>query len=192
MNKDLLITVNRKDKVLGYRSREECHSGKGILHRAFSIFIVNDNGEFLIQKRSKYKSLWSLYWSNTCCSHPNAKDAKEEDAKDAKNAKENLIKQAEKRLKEELGFRSKLKFLYKFCYQAKYKNKGSENELCYVLLGKYNEQEIKPNPKEIADFKWVKYTTLINQIKKNPEKFTPWFKKIIKDKRFILAMRPCG
>jgi len=168
-----LISVDKNDEVLGYKTWKECHAGKGILHRAFSVFIVNNKGEVLLQKRSKYKFLWPLYWSNTCCSHLNAKNTKETDAK---NAKENLTKQAERRLKEEMGFTTKLKISYKFCYKASYKDKGSENELCYVLLGKYNGRKIKPEKKEVNDYKWVKFKTLINRIKKRPLVYTPWLK----------------
>ena len=175
MNK--LIKVNKDDKVLGLIDKGRAHQGKGILHRAFSIFVVNDRGDILLQKRSKYKKLWPLFWSNTCCSHPNAKNAKETDAK---NAKKNLTKHAEKRLKEEMGFTTKLKISYKFCYKASYKDKGSENELCYVLLGKYNGRKIKPDKKEVNDYKWVDLEWLKKDFKQNPSIYTPWFKKIIK------------
>ena len=177
MNK--LIVVDKNDKVLGYKSWEECHRLKGILHRAFSIFIFNNKNELLLQKRSKYKPLWPLYWSNTCCSHPgNAKNAKETDAR---NAKKNLTKQAEKRVKEELGFSAKLKVLYKFCCQAVYKSKGSENELCYVLLGKYDDQKIKLDKKEVADCKWISFDWLKKDINKNPDIYTPWLKMELKE-----------
>ena len=181
-----LIIVNKQDKVLGYKSKGECHRLKGIFHRAFSIFVINDKNEILLQKRSKYKLLWPLFWSNTCCSHPNAKGAKINDAKDVKK---DLIKQAEKRLKEEMGFSCGLKPIFKFQYQAVYKNIGSENELVAVLLGKYGGQKIKPDLKEAAGFKWISLKDLINQIKKSPEEFTPWFKKIIKDRRFLREIK---
>lgn len=157
-----LIVVDKQDKILGYESWEKCHSLKGILHRAFSIFVFNKKGEILLQKRSKYKKLWPLYWSNTCCSHP--------------RENEDIVKVGERRLKEEFGFTTKLGVLYKFCYRAVYKKIGSENELCYVLIGKY-DGKVKPDKKEIADYKWVSLNYLKKDLSQNPDDYTPWFKK---------------
>ena len=158
-----LIIVDSNDNILGFEEKEKCHDGNGILHRAFSVFVFNDKKELLIQQRSKLKRLWPLYWSNTCCSHP--------------RLNENLIESAEKRLKEECGISCKLKELYKFQYSAKYKGKGSENEICSVFIGRLsNAQDIAINPKEIADFKWIKIDNLKKDIEENPDKYTPWFK----------------
>ncbi len=64
-----LILVDLEDNEIGHLSKVECHKNEGVLHRAFSIFLFNDKGHLLIQKRSSQKKLWPLYWSNTCCSH---------------------------------------------------------------------------------------------------------------------------
>lgn len=173
-----LIAVNKQDKILGYKTWQECHSLKSILHRAFSIFVVNNKGEILLQKRSKYKPLWPLFWSNTCCSHP--------------RKGETIKEVAERRLKEELGFTTLLKEIFKFSYRAVYKNIGSENEVCTVLVGKYNGK-ITPNKKEVADYRWISLTQLKKEIKEKPEIFTPWFRKIIKNKKFAEYLRiMCG
>ena len=172
-----VIVVNKKDQILDYQDKEKCHQKKGVLHRAFSIVVINGHREILLQQRSKYKMLWPLFWSNTCCSHPNAKNAKKENAK---NAKKNLITQAEQKLKEEMGFTISLKPIFKFEYQAKYKDVGVENELTTVLLGKYKEQKIKPDKNEVADYCWVSLDKLNKEIKKRPEIYTPWLKEIIK------------
>lgn len=176
--KDKLVVVDKNDNFLKMEDKWECHEDNGILHRAFSIFIFNDKGELLVQKRSKFKKLWPLYQTNTCCSHPR-KD-------------ESYVKAAERRLKEELGFSCPLKYLYKFMYNAKYKNIGSENELCAVLVG-FTNAKTKPNPKEIADWKYVNVKELVEDMGKNPEKFTPWFKmelkKLLKDYRKELRLK---
>ena len=156
-----LILVNRKDKIKSYSDEEKCHQAKGILHRAFAIFIFNDKNQLLIQKRSKLKKLWPGYWENSCSSHP--------------FKGETYLKAGERRLKEELGFNYQLKFIDKFLYQASYKDIGSENEICTVLIGKYNK-EPKPDPKEVADWKWINPKELKKEIAKNPQKYTPWVK----------------
>lgn len=155
-----LIRVDQNNNVLGRIDKEKAHQLKRKLHRAFSIFIINRKKEILLQKRSKNKKLWPLFWSNACCSHPITKD---------------IAKEAELRLKKELGFSAKLKYIYKFCYQAEYKNIGSENELCYVFIGKYNG-EIRFNKKEVADYKWVDVGWLRKDIENFSDKYTPWFK----------------
>jgi isopentenyl-diphosphate delta-isomerase len=163
---DKIIVVDQQDNIINFESKEKCHNGDGILHRAFSIFIFNNKEQLLIQQRSKFKRLWPLYWSNSCCSHPRPN----EDYKES----------AERRLKEELGIFCKLKLLYKFRYKARYKNIGSENEICAVLIGKSNATII-PNPEEISDYKWINLEELKKNINKNPEIYTPWFKMEIKE-----------
>jgi len=182
-----IIAVDENNKFLKFVNKDIAHQVKGILHRAFSIFIFNSCGELLLQQRSKYKKLWPLYWSNTCCSHPkaNAKDAKRENTE---NVKKNLTKQAEKRLKEEMGFTCKLKPLFKFYYKAVYKKTGSENELCTVFLGRYQGQRIVPDEKEAADYRWLSLDRLNKKINENPGIYTPWLKKMIKDKKINSAI----
>jgi isopentenyl-diphosphate delta-isomerase len=160
--KNLLVLVDRKDNVLGYEEKIKCHLGTGLTHRAFSIFIFNNKNEILIQKRAKGKMLWPGFWANTCCSHPR-KD-------------ESYKKATKRRLKEEMGIDVNLKLVFKFYYQAKYKNIGSENELCAVLVGKYNGDEINSNPEEVEEWKWISVKELKKDIKQNPNIYAPWFK----------------
>ena len=158
---DTLILVNEKDESVGFCEKVKCHMGEGLRHRAFSIFIFNKKGEILIQKRSEKKMLWPLYWSNTCCSHPR----KNEDIQNA----------IHRRLYEEMGLKSRLYYVFKFRYKAKYKNIGSENEFCSVFAGKFYGS-VRPNSDEIAEWKFIKINDLITDVKKNPRKYTPWFK----------------
>src|SRR5690606_1697261 len=65
-----LILVDELDREIGSDTKSACHTGSGILHRAFSIFVFNDDNELLLQQRAPSKPLWPNYWSNTCCSHP--------------------------------------------------------------------------------------------------------------------------
>ena len=132
---ELLIAVDPEDNVRGYPSKVEAHMGSGTLHRAFSIFLFNDNNEVLLQKRSKTKLLWPEYWSNSCCSHP--------------RKGEELHQAVQRRLTEELGCTAELDFVYRFTYHARYLDIGSEHELCSVYVGTTSEL-IKPNEREVA------------------------------------------
>ncbi len=167
---DKVLLVNQDDKVIGSKSRQECHQGEGLLHRAFSIYILNNQGEILVQKRSKNKDLWPLMWTSSCCGHP--------------RPGETYIQAGERRLKEELDFSVPLVKFDSFKYKAKYENKGSENGICAVLFGKYSG-EIKKNDEEVVEYKWVKPEDLLKDLKTNPESYVPWFglglKKFLKN-----------
>ncbi|HHJ53568.1 MAG TPA: isopentenyl-diphosphate Delta-isomerase [Caldithrix abyssi] len=156
-----LILVDAEDRVLGYETKDKCHNGAGILHRAFSIFIFNCANELLLQKRHGSKRLWGNYWSNTCCSHPRKGESYEQ--------------ATIRRLKEEVGLDTPLKYLYKFQYQAAFEDKGSENELCSVYIGK-TDRAPEINETEIADWKYISIDDLNHELEQHPERFTPWFK----------------
>ncbi len=165
---DRLIVVNGKDEILRFLPRSKCHAGEGILHRAFSIHIINDQNQILLQRRSDRKQLWPLFWSNSCCSHPRAGEI--------------TIKAAERRLREELGITARLEFLYKFSYQARFDDTGSENEMCSVYLGRSNGP-VLANASEVADWRFVDPEMLDTEIRDYPERFTPWFKMQWKELR---------
>ena len=154
-----LILVNTNDEILGHQDKASCHDGQGILHRAFSVFIFNAQGEVLLQQRTKQKRLWPEIWANTCCSHPR------------KN--EETLKAALRRLQEEVGLNADLTFLYKFEYHASYADKGSEHELCSVFVG-LSDDSPQINNNEIADTRYIKAEELDALLQKNPEHYSPW------------------
>src|ERR1700724_859987 len=116
-----LILVDEADREVGHLDKAQCHQGRGVLHRAFSLLIFNDAGELLIQQRAPSKRLWPLYWSNSCCSHP--------------RRGESMDAATQRRLGEELGINCPLQFLFKFQYQAQFDATASEHELCSVFIG---------------------------------------------------------
>ena len=158
---EMLIVVDENDNIIDYKSKIECHQGDGILHRAFSLFIFNDQGQLILQKRSDQKLLWPLYWSNSCCSHP--------------RKGETLETATHRRLEQELGLDSDLIYLYTFQYQENFKQIGSENELCAVFIGKSNNP-VEVNETEIAEWRYIDPDELTRKVADQPEDFTPWFK----------------
>ncbi len=158
---ELLILVDNNDTVVGYNDKNACHNGNGILHRAFSVFIFNSKNELLIHQRSSHKRLWNLFWTNSCCSHPRKGESYEVATK--------------RRVKEELGLTTRLMYLYKFQYQAKFGDKGSENELCSVFIGKSNNLPMV-NPNEISDWRYISIHELNEELINYPDRYTPWFK----------------
>src|SRR3979490_1716781 len=139
-NSDSLILVDEADRGVGHLSKQKCHEGRGILHRAFSLLIFNENDELLIQQRSASKRLWPLYWSNSCCSHP--------------RRAETMEAAIQRRLHEELGLRCPLHFLFKFQYQAQFDATGAENELCSVFIGR-SSGPVKIDSEEVLAWRWV-------------------------------------
>jgi isopentenyl-diphosphate delta-isomerase len=158
---EILVLVDESDRVVGHLSKGACHDGEGVLHRAFSLFVFNRDGELLLQKRSEAKRLWPLFWSNTCCSHPREGETMDE--------------AVHRRLRQELGMASELHFLFKFQYQASYEDIGSENEICWVYVG-VSDDAAEPNATEISEVRWVSPNELDDEMKASPEMFTPWFK----------------
>ena len=156
-----LILVDADDNILGYEEKLAAHMGKGMLHRAFSIFIFNSKKQLLLQQRSADKLLWPLIWSNSCCSHPRKGETDE-------NA-------AYRRLREELGLETKLTYLFKFIYQAQFKDIGSEHELCSVYIGK-SDVQIAINPNEIAGWEYFDIDVINVMFEQEPDKYSPWFK----------------
>jgi len=157
-----LILVDACDNEVGFRSKADCHDGPGVLHRAFSLFLFNDDGELLLQQRSVQKRLWPGYWSNTCCSHP--------------RRGETLPVATMRRLRDELNTAAKLEYVYQFCYQARFSEAGSENELCHVYLGKI-DGDIRPNDSEIESTRFISAVSLDDELNEHPQRFTPWFIK---------------
>ena len=159
--RERLILVDSHDREIGALDKSACHDGSGLLHRAFSLFVFNPRGELLIQQRASGKRLWPSYWSNSCCSHP--------------RAGEEMEQAVDRRLHQELGLRATLRFVYKFEYVARYRELGSEHELCWVYVGWAEDQPVI-NTTEISDWRWVGPDALSLELDEHDERFTPWFK----------------
>lgn len=160
---DFVILVDSQDNELGKMEKLEAHQ-KGLLHRAFSIFLFNSNGEMLIQQRALSKYHSPGLWTNACCSHP------------APN--ESVIEAGNRRLTEELGLATKLVDAFKFEYRESFENNLIEHELDHVLVG-YTEENPILNQEEAKDYRWINWSDLLSEIELNPENFTIWFKIIL-------------
>jgi len=161
MEEDNLILVDMEDNQVGTGKKLDVHR-KGLLHRAFSIFIFNSKGEMLIQQRAFGKYHSGGLWSNSCCSHP--------------RNNENIENAVHRRLKEEMGFDSELAEAFTFHYKVEFDNGFTENEFLHVFIGQY-DGKVTANKDEADDFKWVSVNDLFRDVRKNPENYTYWFKK---------------
>jgi isopentenyl-diphosphate delta-isomerase len=157
-----LILVDDDDRAIGTLSKGACHDGEGVLHRAFSVFLFDHLGRLLIQQRSGDKRLWPLYWANSCCSHP--------------RAGEDIAEATLRRTEEELGVVTEPEFVYKFQYQAVFGDLGAEHELCWVYIGRTSEGEVRPNPSEIADWRFLEPEEVDALIADDAADVAPWFR----------------
>ncbi|MEO0573692.1 MAG: isopentenyl-diphosphate Delta-isomerase [Bacteroidota bacterium] len=157
-----VILVDTKDNPIGLMPKMEAHE-KALLHRAFSVFIMNDKGEIMLQQRAADKYHSPLLWTNTCCSHQ--RDG------------ETNIKAGKRRLMEEMGFETELKEVFSFIYKAPFDNGLTEHELDHVMIGNFNDAP-KINPAEVANWKWMLPMDIQNDMSRNPQRYTAWFKII--------------
>lgn len=158
-----VILVNERDEKIGLMPKLEAHQ-KGILHRAFSVFIINDNKELMLQQRAMNKYHSPGLWTNTCCSHQ--RDG------------ETSVEAGKRRLEEEMGFNTPLKETGSIIYKAPFDNGLTEHELDHILIGNFNGiPEI--NQAEVSSWKWMTLEQIQKDIRINPEDYTAWFKIII-------------
>lgn len=160
MKKEDIILVDNLDNITGYGEKMDVHR-KGMLHRAFSVFIFNSEGQMLLQRREKSKYHSGGLWTNTCCSHP----AKGETIEEA----------AVRRLYEEMGFKCKLKKIFSFTYKAEFNEELYEHEYDHVFIGIYNNDP-EPDFSEVMDWKWVNPDDIEKDLQNHPDQYTYWFR----------------
>lgn len=162
MIEEKVILVNENDEPIGLMPKLEAHK-KALLHRAFSVFILNDKNEIMLQQRARQKYHSPLLWTNTCCSH--------------QREGENNIEAGTRRLFDEMGITTDLKELFHFIYKAPFDNGLTEHELDHVMIGYYNDAPVI-NTDEAESWKWMSIEDIKKDMQLFPEIYTVWFKII--------------
>jgi len=158
--KEFVILVDEQDNEVGSMEKIEAHE-KAVLHRAFSIFVFNEAGQMMLQRRALSKYHSPGLWTNTCCSHPHPGEKCEE--------------ATQRRIVEEMGFQCDMQEVFSFIYKAPFDHGLTEHELDHVFMAIYNaEPEI--NPEEVDDWKWIDVNDLLADVEDNPANYTIWFK----------------
>ena len=163
-NFDHVVLVDPDDSPVGTLEKHLAHADGGILHRAFSVFILNDRGELLLQRRANAKYHCAGLWSNSCCSHPR-------EGKD-------VADDARTRLQVELGFSTDLEFIGHCTYKVAVNPGLTEWELDHLYVGNYFG-EMRLNPAEVDSIRWCRIDTLQNELLDQPDQFTPWLPHIL-------------
>lgn len=155
-----VILVDTNDNPIGLEEKIKAHE-LALLHRAFSVFVFNKNGELMLQRRALHKYHSPGLWTNTCCSHPRPDEA--------------TLDAAHRRLVEEMGFDCDLKWKFSFIYKAPFDNGLTEHEFDHVFYGSYDHNPVV-NPDEVESWKWINMDALLTDVMKNPEDYTVWFR----------------
>lgn len=164
MNRDKVIIVNNLDEPLGEMEKMQAHV-EGVLHRAFSVFLFNQDNEMLIHQRAGHKYHGANLWTNACCSHPQLNE-------DTKSS-------ALERLQFEMGMNTDIEKIFSFIYKAQVENGLMEHELDHVFVG-YTDEIPNPNSDEVQDWRWIQIPVLLDDMDRNPQHYTFWFKKSIR------------
>jgi isopentenyl-diphosphate delta-isomerase len=159
MDNNLIALVNENDEVTGYSNKMDVHRS-GQLHRAFSIFIFNDDYKILLQRRALSKYHSGGLWTNACCSHLVFGD--------------NFDSAVHCKLNQEMGFDCNLEHIFTFNYKTQLGNGLIENELDHVFLGHFNGSP-NPNPAEVSEWKWADLIEVNTDLINNKDNYTYWF-----------------
>ncbi|KAI8801020.1 NUDIX hydrolase domain-like protein [Cladochytrium replicatum] len=186
---EMCIVVDENDNPIGAETKKNCHLmeniNKGLLHRAFSVFLFNSESKLLLQQRADEKITFPGYFTNTCCSHPLAvpDEVEEEDQIGARRA-------AQRKLEHELGIPpeqvplSKFEYLTRIHYLAPSDGLWGEHEVDYIFIVKTDNISFAPNPNEVKSVKYVskaELKDLFANAANNDIKLTPWFKIIVEN-----------
>ena len=162
MEEEKVVLVDLKDQQLGTMGKMEAHE-KTVLHRAFSIFILNSNQELLLQQRAFGKYHSPGLWTNTCCSH--------------QREGESNLEAGNRRMMEEMGMTVPLQELFTFIYKASFDNGLTEHERVSVFsIHVETPPPMDLNPDEVMEVRWINYHALKAEVQTDPDKFTPWLK----------------
>lgn len=170
MQNNQVVLVNENDEAIGVEDKLLAHQ-KGLKHRAISVLVFNELGEWLLQKRAEHKYHSGNLWTNTCCSHP--------------YPNEDIKLAAIRRLEEEMGIFADVEYLYSFNYEVELDNDLIENELDHVFIARTNQAPII-NKEEASDYKYVSTEVLKDDIEKNSQLYTEWFKMIFEKLKDVI------
>ncbi|MEM0998692.1 MAG: isopentenyl-diphosphate Delta-isomerase [Bacteroidota bacterium] len=159
MNEEHVVLVDEQNQHRGTMEKMEAHL-KGELHRAFSVFVFNSHGELMLHRRATHKYHSGGLWTNTCCSHP--------------RPGETLDTAVHRRLVEEMGFDTDLRYGFSFLYHQQV-GELIEHELDHVWVGTYDGLP-QPNPEEVDSWKFMAMEDVRADMDAHPERYTVWFR----------------
>jgi len=159
---DILILVNDQDQQIGSEEKQAAHT-KGLLHRAFSLFLLDENGDMLLQQRAHDKYHSGGIWSNACCSHPRDGEA--------------IETAVARRLLDEMGISCDAEKKLEVVYKLDVGGGLIEHEYNHTFVGQVSRStQITPHPEEVAAVKWISLADLESDLEAHPDKYSSWFR----------------
>ncbi|MHB0858909.1 MAG: isopentenyl-diphosphate Delta-isomerase [Anaerolineae bacterium] len=174
MSENDVILVDAEDREIGAMEKIAAHRD-GALHRAFSVYCFNGQGDVLLQRRAQGKYHAGGLWTNACDGHP--------------RSGEGTVQAAEERLRQEMGIVSELVEVLQFTYRAELEHGMVEHEVDHVLVGCF-EGLPNPDPAEVETWRWVRPEDLRDELERNPEAFAPWL-RLVAEQALPYASRAC-
>jgi isopentenyl-diphosphate Delta-isomerase len=171
-----VVLVDPEDRDLGVMEKQRAHA-EGLLHRAVSVFVFDDQGRLLLQRRAEPKYHSAGEWTNTCCSHPRPGEPAEA--------------AAHRRLREEMGFDCPLVPAFRFTYRAEVGGGLVEHELDHVFVGRWSGDP-QPDPAEADDWRWLSLAGAARDAAEHPERYTAWFRLIASDPALRARLEQLG
>ena len=160
---EFVILVDQNDQEIGEMEKQEAHV-LNKKHRAFSVFLFDENNNMILQQRADSKYHSPGLWTNACCGHP--------------RPNETTINAAKRRTFEEMGIQVDIHEVFEISYEEKLENGLWENEYDHIFIGKYLQNNFNLNPEEIQNIKSISLDDLKTDLQENPENYTFWFKLI--------------
>lgn len=174
-NQDQVVLVDPSDQEIGVMDKVEAHRGAGQLHRATSVILKNNRGQWLMQQRSQHKIVGAQQWANTCCGNVRPGESYEQCAY--------------RRLYEELGITGvQLTKVGCFQYQVQCNAEFSEHELDTVFVGEY-DGPVFPNEDEVMAYRWVSAKELRAELTHRKSQFVPWLPLVLEQQQAFSADR---
>ncbi len=158
---DSVVLLDETGRASGVADKADVHTAQTPLHLAFSCYLFNGAGQFLLTRRAESKRTWPGVWTNTCCGHP--------------LPGEPVPDSVRRRLRQELGISAaELRLvLPRFRYRARMANGVTENEVCPVYAA-YSVDRPEPDPAEVAEVRWVDWERFRGQVRAGAQPVSPW------------------
>jgi isopentenyl-diphosphate delta-isomerase len=156
---DYVIVVNAADEELGQEEKLRAHRSP-VLHRAFSVFVLDNHGALLLQRRAAGKYHSGGLWSNACCGHP--------------RPGESVAQAARRRLREEMGIECALHPAGTVSYSLDVGGGLREDEFNHVFVGLFSGGA-DPDPAEVSDWRWIEPGMVRARASYDGTALTPWF-----------------
>jgi len=164
----LVELVDETGIPCGQSTVEAAHEAPGLLHRAFSVLVVDPAGRLLLQRRSAYKTRFPLRWANACCGHPAPGQP--------------VAEAAARRLVEELAVTGlDLVEIGVYAYVASDPASGRvEREYDHVLVARVGaDLPVQPDPAEVDELRWVSPAELRTDLVSAPDRYAPWLAGVL-------------